>query len=158
MSLKTFTCRINEHNYSFTAFKGTDGLNLLAEFLGYASVVLKLFSQQLSNDFSLKSVLDSSLQENAIDKIIDELKGILLVETEREKFIRFIKCLVKNCSCDMKYDLSQDGAFDLVFSANYDELFLLVKEVVVKNFFSQNFIGKMLANKLKNQQQTSTDG
>jgi hypothetical protein len=152
---KTFEKEIGENKYTIVAFTGSKGLDLMFEFIGYASTFLKLFSSDLSSSFSLKSVLEATLQEDAIDKVIDAMQEMLLVKDSRDKLIHFIRQLVSDTTRNGKEDLSKKELFDMIFAANYEELFALTKEVIVVNFFSQNFIQKMMTKKIQQEQKSN---
>jgi len=155
MMFKTFEKEIGDNKYTIVAFTGSNGLDLMFEFVGYASTALKLFSSDLTSSFSLKSILETSLQEGAIDKVIDSMQEMLLVKDSRDKLIHFIRRLVADTTRNGKEDLGKKELFDMIFSANYEELFVLVKEVIVVNFFSQSFIKKMIAKNLQQEQPSS---
>ena len=149
MMFNTIEKKINDNTYNIIPFTGTEGLDIMFEFIGYTSTILKLFSKDLSASLSLRSLLDSTLEENAVDKVVDALQDLLLVEESRKKIITFIRRLVSGVSRNGKDDLSRKEVFDLIFSKNYEELILLAKEVIVENFLSQSFMQRMLSKKLQ---------
>jgi hypothetical protein len=144
---KTFEKEIGDNKYTIVAFTGSNGLDLMFEFIGYASTVIKILPS-----FSLKEILNLKLDECLIDKAVDAMQEMLLVKDSRDKLIHFIRRLVADTTRNGKEDLGKKELFDMIFSANYEELFALVKEVIVVNFFSQSFIQKMISKNLQQEQ------
>jgi hypothetical protein len=153
MAYKIFTKQINDNLYTIQAFTGTTGLSLMFELGGYLSNGLKLLDGVSSSslDSTPSQFFAQILFSGALDKVIDSMQSLLIKKETRDDLVVFLKRLVANTSVQTSdgknYSLNNDIHFDMIFSTNYEDLFVLIKEVIVTNFFSQPFIQKLISDK-----------
>jgi len=149
MTLKPYSVhekQINGHSYQIMSFKAREGLHLLARIAYYASNILKIIPIDLKN-FSIRGLLDTGLDNKLIDNIVDALQASFI---DDEKIVELIINLVRNCSRD-GMELRDENVFDNVFAENFEELFVLIKEVIVINFLSQGFMRESLKKQITTQ-------
>lgn len=139
---------INGVTYTIMPFPARYGLNILAQLSKYASNVLRFIIPSLGSSSSIKSVMNTPLTDDVIDQFITALQQSLT----DEKLIDLLFAMVKYVNREGK-ELANEDYFNLVFAENYEEFFLLIKEVIVINFLSQSFIKGMFLKMLEQQNQ-----
>ena len=138
---------INGHEYKIMAFPARYGLNILAKLSKYGSNVLRFILPAVKEKLSFKAILDTQVDSSLIDNFIYSLQESL----GDGKLIDVLFDMVKYTSREGE-ELNNEDYFNLVFAENYEELFMLLKEVIVINFLSQNFMKKTFVKMVEKEQ------
>jgi hypothetical protein len=155
MSLKPYSVykrTIKGHDYTIMVFAAREGLYLLSQLAFYLSNVLRVLPGVDFKTFSFKSLVDGEIDEALIDNVVDALQSAF---ADSDKVIDLILKLIRKCVRDQD-ELSDEIVFDSVFAENYDELFLLLKEVITINFLSRNSMKESLKKQLATQMEKPT--
>lgn len=137
---KTHQKTIYGHKYDIKPFPSRYGLTIMARLTKYASNVLRVVLPTVTGSTSIKSILNTNLNSDLVDQLLAAIQDSL----GDPALIDLIVEMVKYVSRDDK-SLEDEDYFNLVFAENYEELFVLLKEVIVINFLSQSFMQKMFA-------------
>jgi hypothetical protein len=139
------------HKYLIKPFPSRYGLNIMARLTKYASNVFSVILPVVAGSTSAKAILNIKLTGDLIDQLLTSIQASLTDPA----LIDLIVEMVKYVSRDGE-SLENEDYFNLVFAENYEELFVLLKEVIVINFLSQSFIKKMFTNMIEQKAKAPT--
>jgi hypothetical protein len=147
MNIKPYEVKqvnINERTFSIIAFSASDGLMIVRD-IGIACSKLGKGVSSLLSEIAKNGIKE--LAETPLRPILEEFLNNLETFLANPSLIPLIKQIVSRCQIDGKQ--LKDDVFDMAFSRSYEDLFVLIKEVISFNFFSQSFTKKLTIESLK---------